>query len=91
MDENENTNLINIIMRQTDYDVITAQRKLEYFNNDHIKVIKDFFKITEKKEPAIISINQGIYKQIRTKLNSSIKTYNDSQYIKLEQEIQQNK
>ena len=80
---------INIIMRQTDYDEITTREKLKEFNNDHIKVIKYYLGITEKKVKPL-KVNQEIYKQIRFKLDSSMRDYNQSQANKLQSEIEEN-
>jgi hypothetical protein len=44
---------------------------------DEISVIKAYFGITEKKETQIKSLNQEIYKQLRNKLNSNMKDYNE--------------
>ena len=79
--------LVQLIMRQTDYSDIEANEKLEEFNYDHIKVIKNYLGITDKKEPKIKSINQEIYRQLRTKLNVSTKEYIDEQYTKLQKDI----
>ena len=66
-------NKVEIILRQTDYTEDKAREKLCHFNFDHILVIKDFLGIAEKKAPKIISVNQEIYKQLRYKLDSSVK------------------
>jgi hypothetical protein len=58
---------IALIRTQTDYDEETAKQKLELFNNDPIKVIKDYLGIVEKPRK-MQSVNQEIFKQIRTKL-----------------------
>ena len=81
---------VNIITRQTDYTEIVAREKLVECYYDHIKVIKQFLGVTEKKEPAIKSINQEIYKQLRGKMNNSIREYNTKQEIKLKMEIENN-
>lgn len=82
---------IKIIMRQTDYDEITANEKLTENNYDHIKVIKSYLGITEKKAPvAQKSINQEIYKQLRHKLDDSMKSYLQKQEEKLKTEIANN-
>lgn len=83
---------INMIMRQTDYDYDTSNSKLAAAQYDHIKVIKEYLGITEKKAPTqkTTSINQEIYKQIRHKLDNSIKSYNHKQEEKLKTEIEQN-
>jgi lysyl-tRNA synthetase class II len=70
------TNKIQVILRQTDYSEEVAREKLKESNFDHILVIKSFMGITEKKEPPIKSVNQEIYKQLRYKLDSSMREYN---------------
>jgi hypothetical protein len=69
-------NKIQIILRQTDYSEEVAREKLKESNFDHILVIKSFMGITEKKAPPIKSVNQEIYKQLRYKLDSSMREYN---------------
>jgi len=67
---------VDIIMRQTTY---TNEECLEYLtqlNGDHINVIKQFLGI-KPKQSSIKSVNQEIYKQIRYKLDSSMKEYNN--------------
>ena len=64
-----------IIIRQTTYTIGEAREKLEEFNYDYIKVIKQFMGITEKKETKIKSVNQEIYKQMRQKLHPAPKVY----------------
>jgi hypothetical protein len=70
------TNKVQIILRQTDYSEEIAREKLKEANFDHILVIKSFLGITEKKAPIIKSRNQEIYKQLRYKLDSSMREYN---------------
>ena len=40
---------IQIILRQTDYSEEDAREKLKQHNYDHLKVIKSFLGVTEKK------------------------------------------
>ena len=69
---------IQIIMTQTDYTEIKAREKLREFNFDEIAVIRDYFGITEKKEPSkISSVNQEIYKQLRGHLDGAMKNYRE--------------
>ena len=69
---------IQIIMTQTDYTEIKAREKLTEFNFDEIAVIRDYFGITEKKEPSkISSVNQEIYKQLRGHLDGAMKNYRE--------------
>ena len=71
--------LIQMVLRQTNYSETEARNKLKEFNNDAILVIKSYFGIAEKKAPEKVkSVNQEIYKQFRLKLDSSMKEYRDS-------------
>jgi hypothetical protein len=68
---------INIIIGQTDYTYEISKEKLQKFNYDEIAVIRDYFGISPKKQAVQSSLNQEIYKQIRLKLDKSMKDYND--------------
>jgi len=74
------TDLINEkiqkVIRQTDYNEVTAKEKLLEHCFDEIATIKAYLGITEKVVPVIKSVNQEIYKQLRYKLNSSMQEYN---------------
>ena len=71
--------LIQMVLRQTNYSETEARNKIKEFNNDAILVIKSYFGIAEKKAPEKVkSVNQEIYKQFRLKLDSSMKEYRDS-------------
>jgi hypothetical protein len=78
-DEKNNEN-IDIVLRQTNYTKEIAIQKLQIHNNNAINVIKDYMGIkpTEKKTP-IKSLNQEIYRQIRTKLDTSMSEYREKQ------------
>jgi hypothetical protein len=73
---NEIQEKVEMILRQTDYSEEEAKNKLKEFNYDHIKVVKSYLGITEKKEPPIKTVNQEIYKQIRYRLDSNMREYN---------------
>ena len=70
------TNKVQIILRQTDLSEEVAREKLKEANFDHISVIKSFLGITEKKALPIKSKTQEIYKQLRYKLDSSMREFN---------------
>ena len=60
---------IQIILRQTNYTYAEAREKLEDNNNDIITVIRMYLKQgvpTEKPATHTLSINQQIYKEIRS-------------------------
>ena len=67
---------VDIIMRQTTYTNDECLEYLTQLNGDHINVIKQFLGI-KPKQSSIKSVNQEIYKQIRYKLDSSMKEYNN--------------
>ena len=70
------TNRVQIIMRQTTYTEDAALEKLKECNFDHLKVIKAFMGLPEKKQEPVKSINQEIYKQLRKKLDVSMAEFN---------------
>lgn len=76
--DNNLDNNIELILRQTDYTKDIAIQKLQIHNNNPLSVIKEYMGIlpTEKKEP-IKSLNQEIYRQIRYKLDASMKEYRE--------------
>jgi hypothetical protein len=61
---------IQLVMRQTDYTQEVAREKLTAHNYDAIKCIKAYMGIAEKKAPVQVSLNQQIYRQLRTQLGS---------------------
>jgi len=66
---------IQIVMRQTDYSENIAREKLKEHNFDEIATIKAYLGITEKKALPVKSVNQEIYRQLRSRLNSNMKDY----------------
>ena len=75
MEETSLDEKIQKIMRQTDYNEETAREKLIENLYDEISTIKNYLGITEKKETRVTSLNQEIYKQIRYKMNASMREY----------------
>ena len=76
--QNEYNEKIQCIMRQTDYSEDVAKERLDERKGDHIGVIKSFMGLTEKKAPeTVASLNQEIYKQIRYKMDTSMREYNE--------------
>jgi len=90
---------LKIIMSQTNYDKDTAEKKLKEWNNDFIKVIKEFLnpnfqereRNIQKEKNKVVSVNQSIMRELRhfkDKQNSQYdqyKKYRD--YLKKEQDI----
>ena len=79
---------VTTIMSQTNYTKEEAKNKLILFNYDYIKVIKDYMNIPEeKKEKQVKSVNQEIFRQIRIKLDNSMKDYRDKHPINMDQVV----
>lgn len=81
IETNELDERIQKILRQTEYTTNEAKEKLKLFDYNEINVIKDYMGIDMKK-PEIhnihsTSLNQQIYKQIRTKLDGSMREYRE--------------
>ena len=75
--EQELSDKMDIIMRQTNYTETEAHAQLELCNLDHILVIKTFLGIHDK--PKIVkptSLNQETYRQIRLQLDSVVREFN---------------
>ena len=68
---------VQIILRQTDYNEEQAREKLKEYGFDEIATIKAYLGITEKKAPQIKSVHQEIYKQLRSKLDSNMRNYQE--------------
>ena len=69
---------IEMIMRQTDYDKVTAEQKLEQHKNNVMDVIREY--LTEGKpinnlQKNNLSKNQQIYKEIRTFMDDAAREY----------------
>jgi hypothetical protein len=80
---------IKNIMNQTNYTEEETKEKLQLFNGDYMRVIKDYMGIPEKKENRKVkSVNQEIFRQIRTTLDSSMKEYRDKNPINIDQVIE---
>lgn len=61
---------IQLVMRQTDYTQEIAREKLTACNYDAIKCIKMYMGIPEKKSSSQVSLNQQIYRELRTQLGA---------------------
>ena len=86
--KNDSINSINTIMSHTNYTEVEATHQLQIFEGDYMRVIKNYMGIPEKKEKTILkSVNQEIYKQFRTKLDTSMKEYREQHPINMDQVI----
>ena len=77
IDNDQIEDKIKIILGQTDYTEDIIREKLKAHNYDHLAVIRSYFGITEKKTPPITSVNQEIYKQLRHRLDTNMRNYQE--------------
>jgi hypothetical protein len=81
----EDKEKVQLVVRQTNYTEEEALTKLQENENDAIKVIKAFHGLSTKStEGATKSLNQEIYKQIRYKLDESMRNFNERNDKKME-------
>lgn len=66
---------IKIVLGQTDYSPELAREKLKEHGYNEIATIKSYLGITEKKNQSMKSVNQEIYRQLRTKLDTNMRDY----------------
>ena len=68
---------IELIMRQTNYDTITAEQKLSEHKNDATQVIREYLNPNKINKICTtrLSVNQQIYKEIRSMMDDAAKTY----------------
>ena len=70
MDKDKLNELIQMIIRQTDYTEVVAREKLIENNYNSLLVIKKYMGLDDKPKESIKSVNQEIYKQLRHKLHN---------------------
>ena len=67
---------VAVVMRQTDYNEEVALEKLKLHDFNEINVIKEYLGVPIKKVATPVkSVNQEIYRQLRTKLDSNMRDY----------------
>ena len=68
--------LINLVVRQTDYDEEKAKERLTHWDNDYISVIKEYLNpnFQQKKEEKKLTNNQRIMKELRDFYDGKIKS-----------------
>lgn len=79
---------IQFVMNQTNYTKEESIEKLKLFNCEPMKVIRDYMGIKDKPKEKVKSVNQEIFKQIRTTLDSSMREYREKNPIDMNQVIQ---
>ena len=76
------TEIVNLVLRQTDYTEDEARQHLESNNYNYLNVIKNYMNISEKPtEPKNQSINQRIYSEIRSFMDTGVEKYERNKRI----------
>ena len=81
----EEAELIEFIMSKTTYSEEEAREKLTLYEGNHIKVINKFYSEPKKAKP---SLNQQIYRQMRLKLDESMREYEERKEAKEAQQAE---
>jgi len=80
LDEKENQ-VIEFVLRQTNMEREKAVERLNEYDFDSIKVIKEHFGIKEKKQDNVVSVNQQVYREIRGFMDKAAKQYRFSKEL----------
>ena len=82
--------IINLVVRQTNYSREEAIEKLEKWNNNHLNVIKEYLNpnFNKKKETKKLSTNQKIIKGIRNYMDDVAIQYQKRKRMKEELKLQ---
>ena len=75
----DDTSVVDIVCRQTNYDKKIALSKLKEHNNDYTKVIQEYMGVKPKVEETCAYVSQQRYKIIRKELDAAYKSYRDKQ------------
>jgi len=62
---------ISVILRQTDLSEQEAKQLLENHKGDYMKVLEEYFGIKKQTNSKNLTINQQIYKEIRTVMDDA--------------------
>lgn len=74
--------LVNIVMRQTDYDAETSLSKLQINEYDPLIVIREYMNPSKenfKRDKKTLTTNQLVYNEIRTMLDCAEKARRDKE------------
>jgi hypothetical protein len=79
--EDEVKEKIKKIMIHTNYTEEEAKEKLNEFDDDYLKVIRNYLNLPEKSTSSTstsTSLNQAIFRKLRYKLDESMREYRES-------------
>ena len=73
-----NEELVEIVLRQTTLSRDEVIEKLEKNENNYVKVIEEFMGINKNKQKNNLTLNQQIYKEIRSVMDNSTNNFRNN-------------
>ena len=73
-----NEELVEIVLRQTTLSRDEVIEKLEKNENNYVKVIEEFMGINKNKQKNNITVNQQIYKEIRSVMDGAANNFRNN-------------
>jgi hypothetical protein len=73
-----NEELVEIVLRQTTFSRDEVIEKLEKNENNYVKVIEEFMGINKNKQKNNLTLNQQIYKEIRSVMDNSTNNFRNN-------------
>ena len=73
-----NEELVEIVLRQTTLYRDEVIERLEKNENNYVKVIEEFMGINKNKQKNNLTINQKIYKEIRTVMDGAANNFRNN-------------
>ena len=78
MANNINEEAVDIVLRQTTLSRDEVIERLSKNENNYLKVIEEFMGINKNKQKNIITVNQQIYKEIRTVMDGAANNFRNN-------------
>ena len=73
-----NEELVEIVLRQTTLSRDEVIERLEKNENNYVKVIEEFMGINKNKQKNNLTLNQQIYKEIRTVMDNASNNFRNN-------------
>lgn len=73
-----NEELVGIVLRQTTLSRDEVIERLEKNENNYLKVIEEFMGINKNKQKNNLTLNQQIYKEIRTVMDNASNNFRNN-------------
>ena len=81
MANNINEEAVDIVLRQTTLSRDEVIERLSKNENNYLNVIEEFMGINKNKQKNIITVNQQIYKEIRSVMDGAANNFRNNVYV----------